>query len=188
MAGKKKVFSKLSQYFLLYEDVNRADLEALEDYDLETTPVSDLCTGQKFDGDMSNIVFKLTEGNPTDTLGNPLAWPIYSTRCVKCLSPLMKPHVQVISLRVQLADSTIKHDRYQLVNPIGTVDAIHGPTKKKAKVSLVDMVLDAKAIPPDRHIFRLTHQEAVIVVSAAVAQRLSDDGMVGFACAPLDVV
>jgi hypothetical protein len=191
MSEKKrqvKDISRLSRYFLLYEDAGRRDLEAMADYDLGKFPVNTFWTGAQFKGNLSGVTLKLTKGRLADTLGNPISWPIYSNRCVKLLWPLIANDVQAIALPVTLATGFVDAERYTLINPIGTVDAIHNAGKKKGDVSLAEMVLDTRKIPPERHMFRLKHNETVIVVTADVVQSLSDQAMQGFSASPVDLV
>jgi hypothetical protein len=116
-----------------------------------------------------------------------MSWFILSARCVEALSPLVGAAVQVLSPPVVLPDGRSIADRYRVVNPLGSIDAIHKPRGKKANVTLLDMVIDPAKVPDGRHLFRLTHQETIIVASAEVVEKIIDHGFRGFAVSPLDM-
>jgi hypothetical protein len=188
MTGSKRKPSllKRSCFFLVYPDSGRGDLQSVDDYELGDLDVTMFWSGQPYEGGPAapgRII--LSEGKPADMLGNPMSWLILSAKCAQALAPLLAKHVQVLPLPVVLPNGRSNASRYVVVNPLGSIDAIHRPRGKKENVTLMDLVIDPAAVPDGCHLFRLTHQETVFVASARVIECIMDHRFQGFAVSPV---
>jgi hypothetical protein len=143
--------------------------------------------GDKQEEDLPPVSIQLTEGDPTDCLGNPMSWFIVSRNCANMLTPLTESHVQMISLPVTLPNQKVAKDRYVIANPVGSIDAIYSPKKHKEKIRLVDLVIDTRLVPEGIHMFRLKFHETTIVVTSLVIQTIQDSDLRGFAANPLNL-
>src|SRR5262249_41076769 len=172
----------MKQYYLLMPDANRADLEAVDDYEMGDFDLTRFWEGIPYLGDIpKEVKIDLDTGKPCDLLGNPMSWLIVSHRLQRVIEKLSGDSVQFIPLIVWKAKKPV--DRYVLANPLKVVDAIN--SKKKKDVNIQRMSLSLSRIPEDSHIFRLRHQENTIVISKELFELLYGKGYEGLAARPV---
>jgi hypothetical protein len=175
----------MTEYYVLLFDVNRGDLEDVADHDMGSFDLMRFWTGDYFEGPIpTEVKIDLDEGLPNDMPGNPLGWLLISERLQKMMLPLCRDHVQFLPITCRKKGKAV--NRYRLANPLGSVDAIIAK-KKKADLVLERMVLATTTIPSDRHLFRLTHQETVYVISGTLFDQLHGKGLNGVAAFKLAV-
>jgi len=164
------------QYFLLLGDGSRDDLEAVDDYELGSFEPDLLWKGKRFEDKFpSDVRLLLTDGAPCDLLECPLGWLIFSPNLAATLKPLTGDSVQYIPLSAKKGKERVP---YIVVNPLGLIDAVVGG-RSKSKLTINQLTLDSKKIPPDRHLFRLKSHPLFVVISPEVLKMLKGKGFQG---------
>jgi hypothetical protein len=168
----------MPEYYVLMCDANSDGLESVDDYEMGSFELLRFCSGSYFDGSVpAEVRITLDEGDPADLLGNPLCWLLISDKLQKMIEPFCRDHVQFIPITLWKKGKPIR--RYTVANPLGSIDAI--VARRKNEINIERLVLDASRIPADGHLFRLTKQETMIVISDTLFEHLHGKGLKGLA-------
>lgn len=135
-------------YILTYEDRINEDLWAIESYDMGEFNLMSLWVGSLVDSIPTSVQLRLTLGDPSDLVANPIEWLIVSMR-MKDILATFHQEVQFLPITLRAKDGTEVAD-YWVANPLTVVDAMmEGP------VPISRLRIDPGKIPADAHLFRV---------------------------------
>lgn len=170
----------MRDFFVLIND-DRDDLESVFDYEMGDFDVMTFWTGQPFKGSLPKSVrVSVDEGDRTDYMGNPMSWQIGSDRLWTTLEPLIGKHCQHMEMPLHYERNKKRVHGYLLLNPTTCIPAAN----EDDDFMVTEVVLDAKLIPPNVHIFRLAQSATVIVISDEVLKAVRDKKFEGLAFIP----
>lgn len=120
-----------------------------------------------------------------DLLANTLSWTIVSDRLYQLMMPLLEgtPHE---TLHPPLLDDESRKPLtgFKLLHPLLTINALH--KYRGGFISLLDMVVDARKVPDNVHLFKLGESPSTVVISKPLMEALEGQGLQGVAVVVLE--
>ncbi|MGC3967435.1 MAG: hypothetical protein QM775_08720 [Pirellulales bacterium] len=166
-------------FFVMFPDPKRHDIEAVDDYELDSEVIQKLWTGNRIrTWHPEKLHITVDHGTKADLLGNPLSWLIVSSRVQKVLDKIAARQVQVLPLPI-IRNGSRKRSDYSVVNVLGTLDVVAGNGKRRQKIAIDKIVLDVEKIPCAANIIRLETHPLLTVVSESLFDALADSGATG---------
>ncbi|MCE9545141.1 MAG: hypothetical protein K8T25_06445 [Planctomycetia bacterium] len=172
----------MSTFFLLALDSDRDDLETVADYEMGDFRVTALWKCRRFEQTIPDSVrLFVTEGLPSDYMGNPLSWPIVSDRLWSLVAPLVGSQCQILPVPLFYQHNSKPVTGYKLMH-VTTCVSLKDSTKGGSPDTRVGhLVLPTKNVPSDVHIFRITESSTLIAVSEHFFNAISGKGIKGVA-------
>jgi hypothetical protein len=152
---------------------------------------------QWFEGPFPSYVKLWVEpGMPSDALGEPLSWPLWSEKLMALVRPFAKGDIQEIAAPIFYVDKKEPVTRYRLVNILRSLEAIDMARSVTSEMNIlgtkitnvIRAVYREAAIPRDVHIFRSKEAMSRIVISEELARAIVDAKVFGVSLIATDTI